>query len=78
MDQSEKGEKRRKQQLEEKARLLSQIDRGLVEIKQEMTKFQENYLRFLESGDVCETKIASWGRFFKDISLVSEDREEVS
>ena len=75
MDQREN---RRKQRLEEKVRLLNQIDRGLVEVKQEMAKLQENYLRFLDSGDVCETKIASWGRFFKDISLVSEDREEGS
>jgi hypothetical protein len=68
--------KRRIGREEERERLLKQIKRGLDEIDVEMRAFTEAYSRFLASGAECDDRLASWTKFFNEVALVSEDREE--
>ena len=72
-------ERKRRKQLgreEERERLLRQIERGLVEVQQEMRTFSESYTKFVASGGEVDQRLASWTRFFNDISLVSEERKD--
>jgi hypothetical protein len=70
----EEKRKRQQEREEERERLLRQIERGLAEIQKEMRNFSETYTRFVQSGGEIDDRLASWTRFFNEISLVSEER----
>ena len=78
MADEEKRKKRRLGRDEERARLLRQIERGLVEADKEMRTFIDSYSKFVASGSEIDSRLASWTKFFNEVSLVSEERTEAT
>ena len=76
--EDERRKKRRLAREEERTRLLNQIDRGLVEAAKEIKVVAANYSKLVQDGTDMDERLTSWGRFFNDISLVSEERELAS
>lgn len=67
---------KRAERKEERERYLKQIDRGLVDVQKELKRFTESYSKLVSMGADVDDRLVSWSKFFNEISLVSEERED--